>query len=136
MPGRTVVQWDKDDCADMGLLKIDLLGLGMMAVLEDTIELIDKHYDDKVDLAHLPANEIPLSTLRCKRPTPSDSFRWKAARADGSPAPCEARKFYDIVVQVGIIRPGPIVGKMVNPYLRSAAWAWTNQTCIPPWNRF
>ena len=57
MPGRTVVQWDKDDCADMGILKIDLLGLGMMAVLEDTINLIDEHYGKKVDLRTSPAND-------------------------------------------------------------------------------
>jgi error-prone DNA polymerase len=54
MPGRSVLQWDKDDCADMGLLKIDLLGLGMMAVLEDTITLIERHYGETVSLAHLP----------------------------------------------------------------------------------
>src|SRR6202035_2931399 len=54
MPGRVVVQWDKEDCADMGIVKVDLLGLGMMAVLKDSIELIRNHYDEEVDLAHLP----------------------------------------------------------------------------------
>ena len=55
MPGRVVVQWDKDDCADLGIVKVDLLGLGMMAVLKDSIELIRDHYEEEVDLAHLPA---------------------------------------------------------------------------------
>jgi error-prone DNA polymerase len=54
MPGRTVVQWDKEDCADMGIIKVDLLGLGMMAVLKDCIELIPAHYGEKIDLAQLP----------------------------------------------------------------------------------
>src|SRR5262249_8726577 len=54
MPGRVVVQWDKEDCADMGIVKVDLLGLGMMAVLEDSISLIREHYREEVDLAHLP----------------------------------------------------------------------------------
>src|SRR5207344_1953942 len=54
MPGRVVVQWDKDDCADLGIVKVDLLGLGMMAVLKDSITLIRDHYREEVDLAHLP----------------------------------------------------------------------------------
>jgi error-prone DNA polymerase len=117
MPGRTVVQWDKDDCADMGLLKIDLLGLGMMAVLEDTIELIGKHYDEKVDLAHLPANDPTVYDALQKADT-IGLFQVES-RAQMAVLPrVKPEKFYDLVVQVGIIRPGPIVGKMVNPYLR------------------
>ena len=57
MPGRVVVQWDKEDCADLGLIKVDLLGLGMMAVLEDSIQLIRDAYGEEVDLAHLPADD-------------------------------------------------------------------------------
>ena len=57
MPNRTVVQWDKDSCADMGIIKVDLLGLGMMAVLEDSIQLIHDHYGEDVDLAHLPEDD-------------------------------------------------------------------------------
>src|SRR5689334_24208544 len=57
MPGRNVVQWDKDDCADMGIIKVDLLGLGMMAVLEESIEIIRRDYDEEVDLAHLPPED-------------------------------------------------------------------------------
>jgi len=73
MPGRVVVQWDKDDCADMGIIKIDLLGLGMMAVLEDCLELIPKHYSKPVDLAQLPPDDPPVyETLEC--------FKLKAVR--------------------------------------------------------
>ena len=74
MPGRVVVQWDKEDCADMGIIKVDLLGLGMMAVLKDSIELIRDHYHEEVDLAHLPPmtrRYIPP----CSKPTPSACSR-------------------------------------------------------------
>ena len=57
MPGRVVVQWDKEDCADMGIIKVDLLGLGMMAVLEESIELIEKHEGRKIDLGNLPQDD-------------------------------------------------------------------------------
>lgn len=57
MPGRVVVQWDKDDCAALGLIKVDLLGLGMMAVIKECIELVEEHYQEKVDLAHLPQDD-------------------------------------------------------------------------------
>src|SRR5258708_3629593 len=60
MVNRVVVQWDKDDCADMGIIKVDLLGLGMMAVLKDSITLIRDHYEEEVDLAHLPADDAPV----------------------------------------------------------------------------
>ena len=78
MPGRVVVQWDKEDCADLGIIKVDLLGLGMMAALEDSITLIHDHYGEEVDLAHLPADDPAVSRHACKRPTPSACSRWKA----------------------------------------------------------
>ena len=117
MPGRVVVQWDKEDCADMGIVKVDLLGLGMMAVLEESLQLIREDYGEEVDLAHLPRT-IRRFTKRCKRPTPSACFRWRAARRCPACRACSPTCFYDIVVQVAIIRPGPIVGKMVHPYLK------------------
>ena len=64
MPGRTVIQWDKEDCADMGIIKVDLLGLGMMAVLNDCLELIPAHYGDKVDLAQLPQDDEVYRVLQ------------------------------------------------------------------------
>ena len=116
MPGRVVVQWDKEDCADMGIIKVDLLGLGMMAVLKDSIELIRDHYHEKVDLAHLPADDSQVySTLQ--QADTVGMFQVES-RAQMSCLPrLRPVRFYDVVVQVAIIRPGPIVGQMVNPFL-------------------
>ena len=117
MPGRVVVQWDKDDCADLGLIKVDLLGLGMMAVLKDSINLIRDHYKEEVDLAHLPADDPPVYEALQKADTVG-LFQVES-RAQMSCLPrMKPATFYDIVVQVAIIRPGPIVGKMMHPYLR------------------
>jgi error-prone DNA polymerase len=116
MPGRTVVQWDKEDCADLGLIKVDLLGLGMMAVLKDTIELIPRHYGKHVELAALPEDPVVYETL-CKADTVG-MFQVES-RAQMASIPHNAPvRFYDLVVQVAIIRPGPIVGKMMHPYMR------------------
>ncbi|HUA00205.1 MAG TPA: error-prone DNA polymerase [Candidatus Aquilonibacter sp.] len=117
MPGRVVVQWDKEDCADMGIVKVDLLGLGMMAVLEESIQIIREHYNEEVDLGHLPQGDRAVYTALQKADTVG-MFQVES-RAQMSCLPrLHPRCFYDIVVQVAIIRPGPIVGKMVHPYLR------------------
>src|SRR4030095_10575502 len=117
MPGRNVVQWDKDDCADMGIVKVDLLGLGMMAVLEDSLKLIRDHYGEEVDLAHLPENDAASYAAMQKADTVG-MFQIES-RAQMSCLPrMRPEKFYDIVVEVAIIRPGPIVGNMVHPYLK------------------
>ncbi len=117
MPGRVVVQWDKEDCADMGIIKVDLLGLGMMAVLKDSIELIRDHYHAEVDLAHLPQDDEQVySTLQ--QADTVGMFQVES-RAQMSCLPrLRPVRFYDVVVQVAIIRPGPIVGQMVNPFLQ------------------
>jgi error-prone DNA polymerase len=115
MPGRTVVQWDKEDCADLGIIKVDLLGLGMMAVLKECIELIPNHYKKEVDLAALP--EDPLVYERLRKADTVGMFQVES-RAQMASIPHNApTKFYDLVVQVAIIRPGPIVGKMMHPYM-------------------
>ncbi len=117
MPGRTVVQWDKDDCADMKIIKVDLLGLGMMAVLEDTIQLIHDHHGEDVDLAHLPQDD--QETYKVIRKADTVGMFQIESRAQMSCLPrMQPDHFYDLVVQVAIIRPGPIVGKMVHPYLK------------------
>ena len=117
MPGRVVVQWDKEDCADMGIIKVDLLGLGMMAVLEECLDLIPRHYGEEVDLARLPTDD-PAVYHALQRADTIGMFQVES-RAQMSCLPrLRPRRFYDIVVQVAIIRPGPIVGKMVHPYLR------------------
>ncbi len=117
MPGRTVVQWDKEDCNDLGLVKIDLLGLGMMAVMQDCLKLIPEHYGEPVDLAQLPQDDTEVYDTLCKADTVG-MFQVES-RAQMASIPRNApRKFYDLVVQVAIIRPGPIVGKMMHPYMR------------------
>jgi error-prone DNA polymerase len=116
MPDRVVVQWDKEDCADLGIIKVDLLGLGMMAVLEESITLIRDHYGKEVDLAHLPPDDPTVYATLQKADT-IGMFQVES-RAQMSCLPrLKPKRFYDIVVQVAIIRPGPIVGQMVNPYL-------------------
>ena len=117
MPGRVVVQWDKEDCADMNIVKIDLLGLGMMAVLEDSLKIIQDDYGENIDLGKLPMEDpVVYKTLQKADTVGMFQIESRAQMA------CLPRlmpvEFYDIVVQVAIIRPGPIVGKMVNPYLK------------------
>ncbi len=116
MPGRTVVQWDKEDCGDLGIIKVDLLGLGMMAVLKDCLELIPEHYGDKVDLAHLPEDEEVYQTLR--KADTVGMFQVESRAQMASLPRNNPERFYDLVVQVAIIRPGPIVGQMMHPYMR------------------
>src|ERR1700751_1187296 len=117
MPGRVVVQWDKEDCADMKIIKVDLLGLGMMAVLEDSLHIIRNDYHEEVDLAHLPPDDPEVYATLQKADT-IGMFQIES-RAQMSCLPrLRPKKFYDIVVQVAIIRPGPIVGQMVNPFLQ------------------
>ena len=116
MQGRTVIQWDKEDCADLGLIKVDLLGLGMLAAIKDAIELIPLHYRKHVDIAALSEDKRVYDTL-CKADTVG-MFQVES-RAQMASIPHNApTRFYDLVVQVAIIRPGPIVGKMMHPYMR------------------
>ena len=111
MPGRVVVQWDKEDCADLGIVKVDLLGLGMMAVIEDCLKMCPD-----VDIAHLPQDD-PKVYGALQRADTIGMFQVES-RAQMSCLPrMKPVRFYDVVVQVAIIRPGPIVGKMVHPYL-------------------
>jgi len=117
MPGRVVVQWDKEDCADMGIVKVDLLGLGMMAVLEESLQIIRAHHGEEIDLGHLPQDDPAVYSALQKADTVG-MFQVES-RAQMSCLPrLQPKCFYDIVVQVAIIRPGPIVGKMVHPYLK------------------
>ncbi|GAC1668515.1 MAG: error-prone DNA polymerase [Candidatus Acidiferrum sp.] len=117
MPGRVVVQWDKEDCTDMGIVKVDLLGLGMMAVLEDTLKIIRDDYGEEIDLGHLPAND-PLVYHTLQKADTVGMFQIESRAQMACLPRLKPVCFYDIVVQVAIIRPGPIVGQMVNPYLK------------------
>jgi len=117
MPGRVVVQWDKEDCADMGIVKVDLLGLGMMAVLEDSLKIIQQDYGEEIDLGRLPAND-PVVYDALQKADTVGMFQIESRAQMACLPRLRPTCFYDIVVQVAIIRPGPIVGKMVHPYLK------------------
>ena len=119
MPGRSVVQWDKDDCASMGIIKVDLLGLGMMALLEDAIGMIRRR-GGHVDLAHLPPDDPTVYAMLQKADTVG-VFQVESRAQMATLPRLKPKCFYDLVVQVAIIRPGPIVGDMVHPYLRRRA---------------
>jgi len=116
MPGRVVVQWDKEDCADLGIIKIDLLGLGMMAVLEDVVPLVRAHDGVEIDLAHLPADD-PKTYDMIQRADTVGLFQIESRAQMATLPRMRPERFYDLVVEVAIIRPGPIVGQMVHPYL-------------------
>jgi error-prone DNA polymerase len=116
MPGRIVVQWDKEDCADLGIIKIDLLGLGMLAVLEEAIPLVRAHDGVEVDLAHLPSDDPAVYSMLQAADT-IGVFQVESRAQMATLPRMKPRTFYDLVVEVAIIRPGPIVGRMVHPYL-------------------
>ena len=115
MPGRVVVQWDKDDCADLGIVKVDLLGLGMLAALEEAIPMIRTHEKKEIDLAHLPQDDPGVYRMLNEADTVG-CFQVESRAQMASLPRHGPKKFYDIVVQVAIIRPGPIVGGMVHPF--------------------
>ncbi|MCI0435760.1 MAG: error-prone DNA polymerase, partial [Gemmatimonadetes bacterium] len=117
MPGRVVVQWDKEDCADLGLIKVDLLGLGMMAALEETLVQVREAYGEEVDLAHLPQDD-PRVYAALQVADTVGLFQVESRAQMATLPRVKPERFYDIVVQVALIRPGPIIGKMVHPYLR------------------
>jgi len=117
MPRRTVIQWDKEDCSDMKIIKVDLLGLGMMAVLGDCVNLVPQHYREPLDMGQLPQND-PEVYRTLQRADTVGMFQVES-RAQMSALPRNRPEhFYDLVVQVAIIRPGPIVGKMMHPYMK------------------
>ena len=115
MPGRVVVQWDKEDCADLGIVKVDLLGLGMMAVLEESAETI-RSRGGSFDLARIPPDDP--ETYRMIRAADTVGVFQIESRAQMATLPrIRPTRFYDLVVEVAIIRPGPITGNMVHPYI-------------------
>src|SRR5213594_3379633 len=120
MPGRNVVQWDKDDCADLGLIKVDLLGLGMLAALEEAIPLVRAHDGVELDLAHLPPDD-PKTYAMIRKADTIGVFQIESRAQMATLPRMKPDHFYDLVVEVAIIRPGPIVGQMVHPYLARRA---------------
>jgi error-prone DNA polymerase len=118
MPNRTIVCWDKDDSATLGLIKIDILGLGMLDAIERCILEIDRVRGEKVELTGLRACDDPaIYDILCKADTVG-LFQVESRAQMASLPRLQPRCFYDIVVQVAIIRPGPIQGNMVHPYIR------------------
>jgi error-prone DNA polymerase len=115
MPGRVVVQWDKDDCEDLGIVKVDLLGLGMMSVLQDAVELTHQR-GRGVDLAHIPKDDPATYELMQKADTVG-TFQIESRAQMATLPRMKPKEFYDVVIEVAIIRPGPIVGNLVHPYL-------------------
>ncbi|HEV2097242.1 MAG TPA: error-prone DNA polymerase, partial [Chthoniobacterales bacterium] len=119
MPGRVVAQWDKDDCEDLGIVKVDLLGLGMMSVMQDTFELC-RERGRPLDLAHLPKDDA--ATFEMMQNADTIGVFQIESRAQMATLPrMKPKCFYDVVIEVAIIRPGPIQGDMVHPFLARRA---------------
>lgn len=117
MEGRTVIQWDKEDIEDLGLFKVDLLGLGALSHLDICLRLLEKHHGLSLSMATIPA-EDPATYEMISSGDTVGVFQLES-RAQMSMLPrLRPRCFYDLVVQISIIRPGPITGGMVHPYLR------------------
>jgi error-prone DNA polymerase len=120
MPGRTVIQWEKDDLDAVGLVKIDLLGLGMLTLLQDCILYIRQTRGETIDLAKLPMDHQAVYDDLCAADT-IGIFQVESRAQMNTLPRLKPRKFYDLVIEVAIIRPGPIQGDMVHPYLRRRA---------------
>jgi error-prone DNA polymerase len=119
MPGRVVAQWDKDDCEDLGIVKVDLLGLGMMSVMQDALELC-RERGRPLDLAHIPKDDA--QTFETMQRADTIGVFQIESRAQMATLPrLKPKCFYDVVIEVAIIRPGPIQGDMVHPYLARRA---------------
>ncbi|HTX24938.1 MAG TPA: error-prone DNA polymerase [Steroidobacteraceae bacterium] len=117
MPDRTVVQWDKDDLNDLGLLKVDLLGLGMLSALRRALALVNHHRGTEWTLGHLPPEDRRVYEMMSRADTVG-VFQIES-RAQMAMLPrLRPKEFYDLVIEVAIVRPGPIQGDMVHPYLR------------------
>jgi error-prone DNA polymerase len=116
MENRNIIQWDKDDCERLGIVKVDLLGLGMMAAIRDTLVLIEEHRGEKVDLGRLPKND-PEVYKALQNADTIGMFQVESRAQINFLPRSRPETFYDIVVQVAIIRPGPVVGKMLSGYI-------------------
>ncbi len=119
MPGRTVLQWDKEDCADAGLVKFDLLGLGMLTALRIAFGLVAEHEGIELALHSLPDEDPAVYDLLCAADTVG-VFQVESRAQMATLPRLQPRKFYDIVIEVALIRPGPIQGNSVHPYINRA----------------
>jgi error-prone DNA polymerase len=117
MPGRTVLQWDKDDCAYAGLVKFDLLGLGMLAALHDCFDLVAAHHGERWSMATIPQEDPAVYQMLAEADTVG-VFQVESRAQMATLPRLRPGKFYDLVIEVALIRPGPIQGGSVHPYLR------------------
>ncbi|HTX27057.1 MAG TPA: error-prone DNA polymerase, partial [Streptosporangiaceae bacterium] len=117
MPGRTVLQWDKDDCAYAGLVKFDLLGLGMLAALHDCLDLVNAYYGTRWSMSSIPQEDPAVYDMLCQADTVG-VFQVESRAQMATLPRLRPRQFYDLVIEVALIRPGPIQGGSVHPYLR------------------
>ena len=117
MPNRSVLQWDKDDCAYAGLVKFDLLGLGMLTALRDCFELVAQHHGVRWDLHSIPQEDAGVYDMLCEADTVG-VFQVESRAQMATLPRLRPREFYDLVVEVALIRPGPIQGGSVHPYMR------------------
>ena len=120
MPGRTVIQWEKDDLDPVGLVKIDLLGLGMLTVVQDCLLYLRHTRGVNVDLGQLDMSDQAVYDVMCRADTVG-LFQIESRAQMNTLPRLKPRCFYDLVVEVALIRPGPIQGEMVHPYLRRRA---------------
>ena len=116
MPGRVVAQWDKDSCEDMGIIKVDLLGLGMMSVLQEAVELCEQN-GRPIDLATLPEDDPDTFKMICAADTVG-VFQIESRAQMATLPRMKPENFYDLCIEVAIIRPGPIQGNLTHPYLK------------------
>ena len=119
MPGRVVAQWDKDDCEDLGIIKVDLLGLGMMSVLQESLELC-RERGEAVEIAAIPRDDPAVFELMQNADT-IGVFQIESRAQMATLPRLRPACFYDVVIEVAIIRPGPIQGDLVHPYLNRRA---------------
>jgi error-prone DNA polymerase len=117
MPGRTVLQWDKDDCAYAGLVKFDLLGLGMLSALRDCFGLVAEHHGQRWNLQSIPQEDPGVYAMLCAADTVG-VFQVESRAQMATLPRLRPEKFYDLVIEVALIRPGPIQGGSVHPYMR------------------
>lgn len=117
MPGRTVIQWNKDDLDELGILKVDVLGLGMLSAIRRCFDLVDKHHGRYLTLATIPPDDRPTYDMIAKADT-MGVFQIESRAQMNMLPQLKPRCYYDLVCEVAIVRPGPIQGDMVHPFLK------------------
>ena len=130
MAGRQLCQWDKDSCSDAGFLKIDLLGLGMLSAVEDCVEQIAEIYGEPIDLSRIPLDDTDVFAEIQRADTVGD-FQIESRAQMQSLLRTKPENIDDLTVQVALVRPGPIQGKAVHPYIEHASGCGS----IPPTSR-